>query len=103
MVKVKSLIDLEIIRHKIISRRNADRPCVSICSSGCRTVRSEETVAAFIKEIAEKGLQDQVDVRRTGCHGFCEQGPIVVITPQQICYMKVSSDRVPEIVSQTLI
>ncbi|MGB6873381.1 MAG: NADH-ubiquinone oxidoreductase-F iron-sulfur binding region domain-containing protein, partial [Dehalococcoidia bacterium] len=40
--------------------------------------------------------------KATGCHGFCEQGPVVVIFPQEICYVKVKLEDVPEIVSATL-
>ena len=39
---------------------------------------------------------------RTGCHGFCERGPVVVILPQEIFYQQVAVEDVPEIVSETL-
>ena len=38
----------------------------------------------------QQGLNGQVDFRSTGCHGFCERGPIVVIHPEEICYLQVS-------------
>ena len=40
--------------------------------------------------------------KETGCHGFCERGPIVVIDPEEICYLQVKPEDVPEIVSQTI-
>ena len=40
---------------------------------------------------------------RTGCHGFCERGPVVVILPQEIFYQQVAVEDVPEIVSETLL
>ena len=43
-----------------------------------------------------------MDFRRTGCHGFCEKGPIVVIYPEEICYLQVTAEDIPEITSQTL-
>lgn len=44
----------------------------------------------------------QVDIRKTGCHGFCERGPIIVIHPEEICYLQIEPRDVPEIFSQTI-
>ncbi|KAF5437908.1 NADH-quinone oxidoreductase subunit F, partial [Candidatus Methanophagaceae archaeon] len=57
---------------------------------------------AFVEEIKNNGLEGKVDVRRTGCHGFCERGPIVVIFPEEICYLGVKPEDASEIVSTTL-
>jgi NADH-quinone oxidoreductase subunit F len=43
-----------------------------------------------------------VDTKGTGCPGFCERGPVVVIYPEEICYLQVTPEDVPEIVSQTI-
>jgi NADH:ubiquinone oxidoreductase subunit F (NADH-binding)/(2Fe-2S) ferredoxin len=53
-------------------------------------------------EIERQGLGDRVDVRATGCHGFCEQGPSVVIYPEGICYHQVKPEDAAEIVARTL-
>ena len=104
MARLNSPADLEKLRQEILSQRDPNRPCVTICSgTGCQAQRSEDVADAFVREIEKQGLQDKVDIRRTGCHGFCERGPIVVIFPQQICYLSVGTKDVPEIVSQTLI
>ncbi len=47
-------------------------------------------------------MSDEVDIRKTGCHGFCESGPIVVMHPEEVCYLQIEPEDVPEIVSQTL-
>jgi NADH:ubiquinone oxidoreductase subunit F (NADH-binding)/(2Fe-2S) ferredoxin/Pyruvate/2-oxoacid:ferredoxin oxidoreductase delta subunit len=44
-----------------------------------------------------------VDVKETGCPGFCERGPLVVIHPEEICYLQVQPGDAEEIVSQTII
>jgi len=104
MPRLSSPADLEKLRQEILSQRDPDRPCVTICSgTGCQAQRSEELADTFVAEIKKQGLKNKVDIRRTGCHGFCERGPIVVISPQQTCYLGVSTKDVPEIVSQTLI
>jgi len=43
-----------------------------------------------------------VDIRKTGCHGFCERGPIIVIQPEETCYLRIEPKDVPEIVTQTI-
>jgi len=104
MARLSSPADLEKLRQEILSQRDPDRLCVTICSgTGCQCHRSEKVVDAFVHEIEKLGLQGRVDLRCTGCHGFCERGPIVVIFPQQICYLGVDTKDVSEIVSQTLI
>ena len=47
-------------------------------------------------------MTGSVDVRRTGCHGFCERGPIIVIHPEEICYFNIEPKDVPEIISETI-
>ena len=43
-----------------------------------------------------------MDVRKTGCHGFCERGPIIVNHPEESCYFQIKPEDVPEIVSQAI-
>jgi NADH-quinone oxidoreductase subunit F len=60
-------------------------------------------VAAHIEaEIKKQGLRAEVEIRKTGCHGFCERGPIIVIHPEEICYFQIEPKDVAEIVSQTI-
>lgn len=104
MAKLNSPLDLEKLRQKIISTRDPNRLCITICSgTGCRAYHSEEVADAFVYEIEKQGLQNKAEVRRTGCHGFCEHGPLVVISPQRICYLRVKLNDVPDIVSQTIV
>jgi NADH-quinone oxidoreductase subunit F len=61
-----------------------------------------EVIAAFEAEIENQGLNAEVNTKGTGCPGFCERGPIVVIAPEDICYVQVKTEDVPEIVAQTI-
>ena len=104
MPRLKSATDLEGFRQAMLGQRNANKPCVSICSgTGCHAYASEKVAEAFAKEIEKNSLQHKVDIRRTGCHGFCERGPIVIIFPEEICYLRVKVEDVPEIVLTTLV
>ena len=94
--------DLEELRKNILSKRDSTKMCVTICSgTGCHAYGSEEVYESFVSEIRKNSLQDKVDIRRTGCHGFCERGAIVVIFPEEICYLRVKPDDIPEIVTTT--
>jgi NADH-quinone oxidoreductase subunit F len=76
---------------------------VTICGgTGCLAWGGEEVRLAFIEEIRKQGLEGRAEVLRTGCHGFCERGPVVVILPQEIFYQQVAVEDVPEIVSETV-
>ena len=57
---------------------------------------------AFQAEVGKLGPAAGVEVRVTGCHGYCEKGPNVVVGPAEICYFEVKPEDVPEIVARTL-
>ncbi len=104
MSKLKSAAELKKFRQTILDGRDAGKVCVTIClGTGCLACKGDEVHKAFVEEIRKQGLEGKVDIRRTGCHGFCERGPLVVIFPKEICYLKVTSGDVPEIVEKTLI
>jgi NADH-quinone oxidoreductase subunit F len=103
MTRLETLAALEAFRQEILTRRDPESPCVSICAgAGCVASGADEVIAAFEKEIESKGLSATVSTKGTGCPGFCEQGPVVVIYPEEICYLQVQAQDVPEIVDQTI-
>ena len=102
-MKLKSDKDLMALREAIGKEKDPSKACVTVCGgTGCRAWGGEEVRLAFIEEIRKQGLEGKVDVMRTGCHGFCERGPVVVILPKEIFYQQVGLGDVPEIVSKTL-
>jgi NADH:ubiquinone oxidoreductase subunit F (NADH-binding)/(2Fe-2S) ferredoxin/NAD-dependent dihydropyrimidine dehydrogenase PreA subunit len=103
MPRINSPAELEELRKDILSKRDSNKPCITLCSgSACHASGSGEVAASIEEEIKKQGLSDKVDFRRTGCHGFCERGPIVVIHPEGICYLQIEPKDVPEIISQTI-
>jgi NADH-quinone oxidoreductase subunit F len=103
MTRINSPAELEELRKDILSKRDPNKPCITLCSgTACHATGSEEVAAAIEQEIEKQRLEGKVDFRRTGCHGFCEKGPIVVIYPEEICYLQVMPEDIPEITSQTL-
>jgi len=95
---------LEEFRKSIQAKRDPNKPCVTLCSgSACNASGSGRVAAALQAEIDKQGLSDKVDIRRTGCHGFCERGPIIVIHPDEICYFQIEPEDVPEIITETVV
>jgi len=102
--RLSSLSELNKLRELIIKNRDPDKPCLTICGgSGCHAFGTEKVVAAFRQEIERQGLDTKVDVKTTGCHGFCERGPLVVVNPQNIFYQRVSVEDVLDIISETVV
>jgi NADH-quinone oxidoreductase subunit F len=78
---------------------------IAVCGgTGCRAYGSEKVWVAFREALSslEGDIHLEFEVKPTGCHGFCEKGPLVVIQPQGILYTGVGVKDVPEIVEQTL-
>jgi NADH:ubiquinone oxidoreductase subunit F (NADH-binding)/(2Fe-2S) ferredoxin/Pyruvate/2-oxoacid:ferredoxin oxidoreductase delta subunit len=107
MPRIKTPAELEEFRKAILSKRDPKRPCIAVCTgTGCLALGAAKVVTAFKEEIQKKALGTRVnvvDIRETGCPGFCERGPIVVIYPEEICYLQVQPADAEEIVSQTVL
>lgn len=77
---------------------------ILICGgTGCHASRSAEIFIKFQEILEQKNLTDRYKPIRTGCFGFCEQGPIVKIVPDNTFYVRVSIDDVSEIIDNHLI
>lgn len=80
------------------------RAHVLVCAgTGCKSAGSKEVELAFQKEIKAQGLADEVMVVETGCHGFCEYGPLVIVYPEGTFYSRVTAEDVAEIVESHLL
>jgi NADH-quinone oxidoreductase subunit F len=100
MALINSPAELETFRSGLLSKREENKPCITICSgSACRASGSEEVAARIVAELERRGLSDRIDVRKTGCHGFCERGPIAVLHPSEVCYLQIKTGDVEEIVT----
>jgi NADH:ubiquinone oxidoreductase subunit F (NADH-binding)/(2Fe-2S) ferredoxin/NAD-dependent dihydropyrimidine dehydrogenase PreA subunit len=103
MQKITGPDDLARLRAALAGQRDPDKPCVTVCSgTGCQAYGCGAITQAFHDELAACGLGDKVNVLTTGCHGFCERGPVVVIKPQGIFYERMQLKDVAEVVEETL-
>jgi len=75
-----------------------------VCAgTGCVSCGSFKIKEALEKEIKTRGLQDEVQVVATGCNGFCERGPIVLVQPDGIFYQLLQVEDVPHLVEEHLL
>ena len=104
MPRLKSMSALQKFRRSLKKSRDENEPCITICAgTGCQATGASEVVEEFKKEIMNRRLGEKIEVRASGCHGFCERGPLVVIRPDRICYMNVETADVPQILSDTVL
>ncbi len=104
MKRLNSIQDLDVLRQQILEERKSVRKRIRICGGpGCHSGGGERLIGAFQKLLDEKGVASEYMVTRTGCHGFCARGPIVVIEPANIFYERVGLDHVPEIFERSVI
>jgi NADH:ubiquinone oxidoreductase subunit F (NADH-binding)/(2Fe-2S) ferredoxin/Pyruvate/2-oxoacid:ferredoxin oxidoreductase delta subunit len=75
----------------------ADKTCLICQGTGCVSAGSREIHSRLEEELSKLENGDSVEVKRTGCHGFCEKGPLVVVEPEGLFYAGVSVDDVPSI------
>lgn len=77
---------------------------IMVCrGTGCESQKSSAILDRIQEEIVKAGLSHKVTATFTGCHGFCQQGPIVVIQPGDYLYCHVKPEDAQEIVQSHLV
>ncbi len=88
----------------LLEERPAGRKTVVVASGTCgRASGSLRIIDAFRRELERRGLGDEVRLETTGCHGFCELEPNVIVYPRGIFYKNLEPADVPAIVEETLV
>lgn len=103
-MRISSPEDLAKVVKEIRSRLDSFEATISVCggtgclASGCRAVAD-----AVRDELEKRNLTEKIRLLVTGCHGFCEQGPIVVVRPGDVFYGKAKPDWIPEIIEESVL
>jgi NADH-quinone oxidoreductase subunit F len=101
--RIASAGDLESLRDHLIKQRQDNKTIISVCAgTGCLACGCEQVTSAFREHLSGDHLDDVVELKTTGCHGFCERGPLVVIQPAGISYQKVKPSDAKLIIQQTI-
>lgn len=111
-MQIKSLAELDKIKQeasvKVMVRQHRDteetNKNILVCGgTGCLASDSDKVIKNLGAILKAKGLSEQVQVIRTGCFGFCEQGPIIKIEPDNVFYVRVKPKDAKEIIEQHII
>ena len=104
MSKIKSFDELKNVQKRFKAGRDPKKPSVTICGgTGCLAYGTKKLIDSFREELAKRNLTDKIDFRTSGCHGFCERGPMVVVGPENIFYQRVGLGDAAEIIDKTLL
>jgi len=72
-----------------------------LCSgTGCQASGSLEVRDALKKELARHKLESEIRIIETGCNGFCAQGPVMIVQPEDIFYQKLTAEDIPHLVEE---
>ena len=72
-----------------------------LCSgTGCQASGSQEVREALKKELARHHLENEIRIIETGCNGFCAQGPLMIVQPEDIFYQKLTAEDIPHLVEE---
>ena len=91
-------------KSQIIADTPRYKKTVVITSGTCgQASGSLQIIDAFFKELEARHLQEDVGIKITACHGFCEMEPNIIIQPEGIFYKRLKPEDVPEIVEKTIL
>jgi NADH-quinone oxidoreductase subunit F len=104
MKKIDSPQELENLKKTLHSNKDSNRPSIVIStkSTCCYLKGSKEVATAFETEIKNQHLEKKIELITTGCLGFCQLEPIVLIQPSGVFYPSVNATFISKIVSSVL-
>src|SRR4030042_5103419 len=103
MPRLNSIRERNHLREHLRQQSQSYTSTISLCGgTGCQASNSRAVAEGWRTEIARHGLEERVRLCVTGCHGFCEQGPVMVIEPGNILYCHATPEDSFEIVYQTV-
>lgn len=103
MDRLTSTDALKALRERLKKEQEADkRPTIVVCGgTGCDTFGGHALYDAFGDLVEKRQLQEKVRIKKTGCQGLCERGPLVNILPNNIFYQKVKEQDATNILEET--
>ena len=103
-MRIANITQLEELRKSVIDKKSESKTTIVISAGTCGIARgSQKIIKAFKKELKNNGFNGKVELRITGCQGFCEVEPNVILYPDRIFYQKLEPKDVKEIISETII
>ena len=112
---LKSRSELQIFRAEAVKKMQAEKRRIIVCAgAGCVSKGALKIYDKFAEIMKAKGVDfslelakdphsDSIRLKQSGCHGFCEIGPLVRIEPQGWLYVKVKVEDCEEIIEKTIV
>jgi NADH-quinone oxidoreductase subunit F len=102
--RIRGVSEFEQLRAEVRAKQDSIKTWISICGgTSCSASEARPVREALQEAIAKKRLKKKVGLKLTGCHGFCEHGPLVVLSPNGICYERVKREDAAEIIERTVL
>ena len=103
MERMKSTADFREFCRTITGASGAGKPCLIICAgTGGQASGSNDLIRIIKRQIIERNLGDRLSLRITGCQGFCEMDPFIVVEPGHAVYPRLKMKHVPRIIDAVL-
>jgi NADH-quinone oxidoreductase subunit F len=103
MSKLSSIEELKELFERVMDELDETRRRIVICAgTACQASGSNDIIRVAKKYILQNQLIDEIDLKITGCHGFCEMGPFILTEPQRAFYHKVTIDNVSRIIDAVI-
>ena len=101
--QIKSLQELKSLRQRLVDDVDRGKPTLVICGhTACEASASDRVVRRVKQHLLLHDLVEKVNLRVTGCHGFCEMGPSIITEPQGAFYTQLHHYHVPRIIDAVL-
>jgi NADH:ubiquinone oxidoreductase subunit F (NADH-binding)/(2Fe-2S) ferredoxin/NAD-dependent dihydropyrimidine dehydrogenase PreA subunit len=99
MNKLRNLDEFKVLHGRLIASRDTQTPTIVVPAGTCgQTSGANDIIRIAKREILTKGLTEKIRLRITGCHGFCQAEPSILIEPDRIFYPNVKTDNISKII-----
>jgi len=100
MKTFQTIAEFKAYRKSIPASRTNNKPCIVICGgTGGQASGSNDLIRIIKRSILEQNLHDKLSLRITGCLGFCEMDPFIIVEPGYNLYPKLKMEDVPKIIA----
>ncbi len=102
MIKLNSPDEFHSFKENLSKTIKKDELFISISNATCGQARGSKKIVEAFEKAADKLLKNKIKIKATGCHGFCEAEPNIIIFPKGIFYQHLKAEDIPEIVEKTI-
>ncbi|MDQ1265120.1 MAG: NADH-quinone oxidoreductase subunit, partial [Bacteroidota bacterium] len=105
MNRIETLDDFVLFRHRVLTEKKVkyEKPTLVVCAgTGGQASGANDVIRVIKKYILSRSLQERIDLRITGCQGFCEMDPFILVEPGAQLYPKLKMEDVPKVIEAAL-